>query len=199
MNEETNQGLSLLRKGQKGLIHLIFCRLGLICLLLAFHLFLLFSVFRWFAGFLPHIFGGSLLFTAVMGLYLLNSKMDASVKLTWLVLVMLLPVFGALLFWFTQSDIGHRTLKKRMNQLIDDTWDCIPQAQEALDRLKREAPGAAALAHYLGRTGCYPAYDHTDVSYFPLGEEMWEQMLRELEGAKQFIFLEYFIVDEGVM
>ena len=199
MNEETNQGLSLLRKGQKGLIHLIFSRLGLICLLLAFHLFLLFSVFRWFAGFLPHIFGGSLLFTAVMVLYLLNSKMDASVKLTWLVLVMLLPVFGALLFWFTQSDIGHRTLKKRMNQLIDDTRDCVPQAQEALDRLKREAPGAAALAHYLGRTGCYPAYDHTDVSYFPLGEEMWEQMLRELEGAKQFIFLEYFIVDEGVM
>ena len=101
MNEESNQGLQLLRKGQKGLIHLIFSRLGLILLLLAFHLFLMFGAFRWFGKFLPHIYGGTILFTASMVLYLLNSRMDATAKLTWLIVILLLPVFGALLFCYT--------------------------------------------------------------------------------------------------
>ena len=199
MNEESNQGLKLLKKGQKGLIHLIFSRLGLILLLLAFHVFLMFGAFHWFGKFLPHMYGGTILFTTAMVLYLLNSRMDASAKLTWLIVILLLPVFGSLLFCYTRSDLGHRTLKKRMNVLIDRTRESIPQSGAVMEKLNREAPGAAALTRYLGRTGCYPAYENTDVTYFPLGERMWEEMLRQLEQAEHFIFLEYFIVDEGLM
>lgn len=199
MNEEPKQGLTLLKKGQKGLIQVIFSRLGLIVLLLAFHIFLMFGAFHWFGEFLPHIYGGTLLFTASMVLYLLNSRMDASVKLTWMMVILLLPVFGALLFLYTCSDLGHRALKKRMNWLIDQTRESIPQSDEVMKRMNEEAPAAAALARYLGRTGCYPAYENTDVTYFPLGEMMWEEMLRQLEQAEHFIFMEYFIVDEGLM
>lgn len=48
-----------------------------------------------------------------MVLYLLNSRLDASAKLTWLLVITLLPVFGALMYLFTQSDLGHRTLRNR--------------------------------------------------------------------------------------
>ena len=56
MEEELNKGLTLLKKGQKGLVHAVFSRMGLILLLLVLHLLLLFSAFRWFANFLPHIY-----------------------------------------------------------------------------------------------------------------------------------------------
>lgn len=199
MNEDSNQGLTLLQKGQKGLVHIIFSRLGLILLLLAFHIFLMFGVFHWFGKFLPHIYGGTILFTVVMVLCLLNSRMDASAKLTWLIVILILPVFGALLFWYTKSDLGHRALKKRMNCLIDQTRSSISQDGSVTEELKREAPDVAALTRYLGRTGCYPAYKNTAVTYFPLGEQMWEEMLKQLEKAEHFIFLEYFIVEEGLM
>ena len=199
MSEETNQGLQLLKKGQKGLIHMVFSRLGLIVLLLAFHVFLMFAAFCWFGKFLPHIYGGTILFTVAMVLYLLNSRMDNSAKLTWMIVILLLPVFGALLYWYTQSDLGHRAVKKRMNQLITITKESIPQSAALMKKLEQQAPEAAALARYLNRTGCYPAYGNTDVRYFPLGERMWEEMLHQLEQAEHFIFLEYFIVDEGLM
>ena len=199
MNEKSNQGLTLLRKGQKGLFHLIFSRLGLIVLLLAFQIFLMFSTFHWFEQFLPHIYGVVILFIVGMVLYLFNSRMDASAKLTWMIVIMLLPVFGALLLLYTQSDLGHRTLKKRMSCLIDQTRESISQSGAVMEKLNRSAPGVAALTRYLGRTGCYPAYESTDVTYFPLGEQMWEEMLRQVEQAEHFIFLEYFIVDEGLM
>ena len=106
MEYEKNSGLQLLEKGQKGLIHAVFSRMGLILLLLGLHVFLLFGAFRWFENFLPHIYGGAVIFTVGMVVYLLNNRMNPSVKLTWLIVVMLLPVFGVLLFWYTQSDIG---------------------------------------------------------------------------------------------
>lgn len=178
---------------------MIFSRFGLILLLLAFHVFLLFSVFHWFESLMPKIYGGAVIFTVAMVLYLLNSRMDNSAKITWLIIIMLLPVFGALLYFYTRSDLGHRALKERFNQLKERTEDSIPQSPEVKDRLTEEYPSAAAIARYLHRTGCYPAYDKTQVTYFPLGENMWEEMLKQLEQAQHFIFMEFFIVDEGEM
>ena len=194
-----SRGIRLLKKGQKGLIHAVFSRLGLIVLLLALQTAVLFGMFRWFEGFLPHIMGGRALFTAGMVLYLLNSRLDPTAKITWLIFIMLLPVFGSLLFWYTQSNIGHRAVKARLSQLTEQTRESIPQSRAVLDNLAAEYPGAASLARYIRRSGCYPVFDRTAVTYFPTGEEKWEEMLRQLETAEHFIFLEYFIVDEGVM
>lgn len=199
MDREENKGLSLLKKGQKGLIHAIFSRMGLILLLLLFEIFILFGIFNWFEKFLPHIWGGTVIFTAGMVLYLLNSRLDPTAKLTWLLVMALLPVFGELLFWYTQSNLGHRALKDRLKQLISQTKEAIPQADEAIETFTAENPGVASLAHYLHRTGCFPVYDKTDVTYFPLGEDKWKELLQQLEQAEHFIFLEYFIVDEGLM
>ena len=106
-----NKGLLLLKKGQKGMIHAVFSRFGLILLLLILQVLFLFSIFQWFEEFLPHIFGGAVVLTFIMVIYLLNSKMNPTAKITWLIVIMLLPVFGVLLFLYTQSDIGHRIFK----------------------------------------------------------------------------------------
>ena len=59
MENEQNKGIRLLKKGQKGIIHAVFSRMGLILLLLAVHAGLLLCAFRWFENFLPHIYGGA--------------------------------------------------------------------------------------------------------------------------------------------
>lgn len=187
-DERENTGIRLLKKGQKGIIHALFSRLGLFIVLLLFQALALFSVFRWFENILPHILGGVALYTVVMVLYLLNSRMDPTAKITWLIIVMILPVFGAMLYWFTKSEIGHKAIKGRIEQIGEQTKDCIPQSAEVLDRLKQENPGAASLARYLNRNDCHPVYDNTAVTYFPLGEDKWAEMLRQLEQAEHFIF-----------
>lgn len=140
-----------------------------------------------------------MLFSFVMVICLLNSAMNPTAKITWLIVIMLLPVFGVLLFAYTQSDIGHRALKARINQLITNTKESIPQSRDVMERLSEENKGAAALSHYIHRSGCHPVYENTSVTYFPLGEDKFEEMLKQLKAAEHFIFMEYFIVDEGVM
>ena len=194
-----NKGLNLLKKGQKGIIHAIFSRFGLILLLLLLQIFILFGIVRWFEAFLPHIWSVALLFSFGMVIYLLNCRLNPTAKITWLIVIMTLSVFGLLLFVYTRSDIGHRALKMRMHQIITDTKTRIPQQPDVMKRLEKENPGVAALARYMQRSGCHPVYDRTAVTFFPSGEEKFEEMLRQLRAAEHFIFLEYFIIDEGLM
>ncbi len=197
--ENENKGLALLKKGQKGIIHAIFSRFGLILVLFVVQVLILFGILRWFGEFLPHIMGGTILFSLIMVTYLLNSSINPEAKITWLIIIMLLPIFGMLLFVYTQSDIGHRALKERMNRIISGSKAELVQPPEVMERFAEENRGAAALARYMQRSGCHPVYDRTAVTYFPLGEDKFEELLKQLEAAQKFIFMEYFIVEEGVM
>lgn len=193
-------GIRLLKKGKRGIIRAIFGRTGLVLALFFVQVLLLFSVFRWFTALVPHLLGGSIAFTAVMVIYLLNSDMDNSAKITWLVVIALVPVLGVVLFWWTKGEVGHRMLKRRLKQLEQDTREQLPQDAQTLERLKAQEPGAASLAYYLrGKGGGFPVYENTAVTYFPSGEAKFAELLRQLEKAKQYIFLEYFIIDEGLM
>ncbi len=196
--EKKSSGMRLLKKGQNGVLKMIFSRMGIVLLLLALNILLLFAAFGWFREFLPHFFGGTALFTVCMVIFLINSRMDPTAKITWLVVIMLLPVFGSLLYLYTCKDFGHRALGKRLQKIYASSKRCdgdIP----ALESLSQRSHGAAAMARYVsGNTGI-PIHGNTRTTYFSSGEEMLVQMLKELEKAQSTIYLEYFIVDEGEM
>lgn len=193
-------GIRLLKKGQKGLVHAIFSRFGLVLVLLLLQFGALFSLLRWFGQLLPHYLGGTALVTAAMVVYLLNIDMDNSVRITWLVVIAVLPVLGVPLFWYTKADIGHNALKKRLMDLESQTRAQLPQPEGVEQRLEADSHGAASLARYLrGRGGGFPVYGNTAVTYFNGGEAKFAELLRQLETAEHYIFLEYFIIDEGLM
>ena len=193
-------GIRLLKKGQKGLVHAIFSRFGLVLVLLLLQFGALFSLLRWFGQLLPHYLGGTALVTAAMVIYLLNIDMDNSVRITWLVVIAVLPVLGVPLFWYTKSDVGHNALKRRLLDLEGQTRAQLPQNEQTVELLQEQAPEAVPLARYLrGKGGGFPVYADTVATYFNGGEAMFDEMLRQLETAKKYIFLEYFIVDEGLM
>ena len=200
MNDrEEGKGMRLLRKGKRGLIQAIFSRLGLIVLLFLLQLALLLGLFSAAAEFLPHFFGGTIVFNAIIVIYLLNSEGDPTAKLTWLVFFSVAPVFGALFYLYTKSDIGHRLLRERTTQLIREGRSDLRAHASAQQHLEERDPQIARMASYIAKSGCYPVWEHTAVTYFPLGEDKFAALLPALRQAKHFIFLEYFIVEEGKM
>ncbi len=74
----------------------------------------LWSVFRWFGGLLPHYSAAACAMSAFMVVYILNSEMDNSAKITWMVTIAILPVVGVPLFFYVKSNIGHNALLKRV-------------------------------------------------------------------------------------
>lgn len=201
MEKQTQQKevITLLEKGKKGIIHMIFSRFGIVLLLLVVQFFFLLGIFYWFRQLAPHYLGLASLFYLVMIVVLVNSDHDASAKLTWMIVMVLFPIFGAFLYIYTNVEIGHRALKKRLSDILSETRQAIAQDEGVLERVEANCPELTDLNYYINRTGCYPVYENTRVTYYPLGEQMFEAMLAALEQAKEFIFLEYFILDEGYM
>ena len=192
-----NVGVSLLDRSRKGIT--VFSYVGVVTLLLLAQLAFMALIGYWFEDFIPHYFGSSVVFAIVMVIYLTNCSIDPTAKITWLILVMAMPVFGTLLFLYIRSDLGHRALSTRFAQITKQTQRTIPQDPAVMEALQQADPGAASLVRYLQRSGCHPVYQNTAVTYFPSGEAKFEALLRELEQAQHFIYLEYFIIREGLM
>ena len=186
-----------LKKKKKSLLRLLFSRTGLVLLILLGNISLLLMLVLRFREYMTHYVSASAVLSIILLLALISSRANASVKVTWLVIFMILPVFGALLYLYTQSDFGHRALRDRLDQVIDKAH--APPADSAVTQaLCAQSAGAAALSRYLQRCG-FRAYANSAVTYFPSGEAKFAQMLQQLEQAQHFIFLEYFIVEKGDM
>lgn len=197
--EVKNMGIQLIKKGKKGLFNILFSRFWIMSVLIVLQFIVLFMMVFQYGEYRQHYDIVKNVFVSLMVLYVLNHPMNSNVKITWLVLVMLFPVFGALFFLFTQLELGHRMEKIRLEHIISMTKTAIPQDKDVLKKVSEESAQTEALVHYLARSGCHPIYDKTDVTYFPSGEAKFAELLMQLEQAKDFIFLEYFIIEEGLM
>nr|WP_296078421.1 cardiolipin synthase [uncultured Ruminococcus sp.] len=184
---------------KKGIISMVFSRFGIVLVLLALQILVLLGLFLKFSQLAPHYYIISAVFYIFMITVIVNSDHDASSKITWLTIMAFLPIFGALLYIYTTVDIGHRVLKKKVTHILKNTKDKITQDKSVIDKAEEICPDVADLNYYLNKSGRFPLYENTDVTYYPIGEKMFQSMLVELDKAKDFIFMEYFIVDDGYM
>ena len=191
--------IRLIKHHKKGLLHIIFSRLFLIIILILFQLLLFLTIYSIFSEYVPHfaVFQG--LFSLLMVFYLFRCEMDSSAKLTWLAIISVFPVPGALLLWFTRNSFGHKANKARIEYLIDETKNSLLQNMAILNDPLLVRSGTDDLCRYINRTGCFPIYQNTQTQFFPQGEDKFTAMLEELQKAEKFIFMEYFILDEGYM
>ena len=189
----------LAKPRKKGLLSLLFSRFFLIVVLLIVQVLLIINFYGWLGNRLPFFSVITFLFTVGGVIYLFNSSMDSSAKLTWMFIISLLPITGVALLAFTQSNLGHRSVQQRVNALIEQTRDAIPQPEAPLKALAGDVAGTDDLVTFLNRSGRFPVYENTEVTYFPLGEDKFAAMLEELKKAEKFIFMEYFIIEEGYM
>ena len=196
---EQENVLRLVKKSRKGLLRVVFSRFGLMALLLILELVLLWMMWRWFNNDFEWFAAVQGVFTVLMFFHLFNSDMDATGKLTWMFLLAGIPIPASIFLWFTEKDVGHRTLKRRVQQRIDESRDLLHQDPEVLRDPEIESSGTDDLCRYLNRSGSFPLYANTETKFFPQGEDKFAALLEELQKAEKFIFLEYFIIDEGYM
>ncbi len=193
-----NKNLTM-KKSKRGLLKIVFSRTMIITLLLLLNFGLVISiVFELFQG-LPIVFGSMVVFTAVMELVVLNTKGDATVKLTWCIIIAVLPIFGAMMYFLIRFDLGNRVNRKLLDASIRAGEPFVPEQTDLYRKIEAEEPELHGLASYLKQHAMAPVYENTSVQYFPLGEDKFDQMLTELEKAERFIFMEYFLVSEGHM
>ncbi len=184
---------------KKGLLHLIFSRFFLIVLLLLAQVLITINFYAWLSDLLTYFSVFVTIFTLCGVIYLFNSGMDSAARLSWMFIIAIVPITGVAFLAFTQTNIGHRKVRERVSEMISRTGNALEQPEGVREKLSEDASGTDDLVKYLNRSGCFPVYDRTEATYFPFGEDMFAALMKELEKAEKFIFLEFFIIDEGYM
>lgn len=194
-----NKGIkSAIKRGKRGFLHLIMGRTGIICLFLIIDIILLLSGYFWLDRYFELIFSGSTILMFIMLVYIFNTDYQPTVKLTWCFIIAIAPLFGMFLHLYIKLDIGHRSEQKRCAATVKETNLFRPDSHKLLESMRDTEPDFYGIAYYIESTGS-DLYAGTDTRYFPIGESMYASILEELEKAEKFIFLEYFIIDEGIM
>jgi len=128
----------------------------------------------------------------------LNSKhTNSAMKMPWVMLIMAFPVMGLCMYLLFEL-LGDPGVSKRIRavrahlQRNDDEM-----TEENLARLAQQNLSAANQCRYLWKTAGYPLFANTDVRYYPEAADAFQAMKEELEKAERFIFMEYFIVENG--
>ena len=140
------------------------------------------------------IAAASTIIALVVVVRLYSKHTSPAFKLPWIMLIMALPVMGLALYLMVEvfSDLG--SFRKRMAALVQQRQQRIPQNPEIPGKLD---PDCAGYSRYLQQIGGAPVYENTAVTYYPEAVQAFEAMKRELEKAESFIFMEYFIVEDG--
>ena len=191
------EAVLLLNRGKRGFFRLVFGRTTVVLLLLAAQFVLLFVAFYRMRDYT--LYGGSMLLGLIVALTVVNRPGNPAAKITWILLIMLFPVFAVPFYFYVDAELGHRLVRARLAEIEEQTNPLLLPQEAARSALEEADPGLAGLAGYLRRTGGFPVYRNSGASYYPTGEEAFAAILEELEKAERFIFLEDFIIDEGYM
>lgn len=193
------QEFRLIKKNRKGILAKLFSRITLCVVLLILQVLLLVSIYKWFGAYIKPFSIVMTIFTVAMVIYLFMSEMDATSKLTWMLLMALFPVPASILLLYVKHNMNSGNAQTKIVTQIINTKSLFKQDENVINELSGDDSGTVALSTYLKRSGCYNIYKNTDVEFFPLGEDKFKAMLEELGKAEKFIFMEYFIIDEGYM
>ncbi len=129
-------------------------------------------------------------------LFVIKSDMNPSYKIGWILLIAVLPILGGLMYVFFGNKRPTKNMREMLRAQLEKSAEYLGTQESITGELDG---GAAGLFKYLEGSAGYPTAKNTTVRYYRVGEEMYADLLPELEKAEKFIFLEYFIIRPGEM
>ena len=183
----------------KKILQLLFNRIFYVAVALMLQLaWLTITVWR-LAAYSKYISNTIGIISVLVVLWIVNKKINPSYKLGWTILILVSPVFGVMLYLlFGKSRIA-QAIQNKYAQVQKESIPFMEPKEETIRHLEADSPSAAVQSNYIHRYSSFPVHENTTAKYFQVGDDMFPVLVHELEQAKHFIFIEYFIINDGVM
>ena len=137
--------------------------------------------------------------SVVVVIYIVSRNDNPSYKLAWTILVLLVPLFGGLLYLIFGGNKTSKKFRKKIESAYKKHEHLTPENKKLINEVARENKQVANQMEYIDEFAKYPPYVNTVTKYLSPGEDFFELLLEELKKAKKYIFMEYFIITEGYM
>ena len=184
---------------KKKFFKMVFSRAGIFVILILVQMLIFLGIPYYLKEYATFIYSVMSLMEIIVLVYIINTEGNPAFKLSWILCVMAVPVVGTIFYIYVHLQLETRFVQNRLAALRMETEPYMDQDQKITDALWEGKSANAQLSYYLSHQLGLPTYRNTEAEYFPVGEAKFTSMIKELEKAEKFIFMEYFIVEEGIM
>lgn len=180
----------------KGALSLLFHRSVIIIGIILFQVFFLMSLMAQISDFFAYFDLLGIIISVIAVFWIVDKWMEPGYKIAWIIPILVVPVFGGLLYLFFGGNRTSRRLVKKI-QIMDEAFVRELAPSDKFQQLHPFGLDAVNQSRYLETCAHFPAYSGTESTFFPLADLVVAPMLDALRHAERYIFLEYFIINKG--
>ncbi|MGN0607243.1 MAG: cardiolipin synthase [Oscillospiraceae bacterium] len=189
-----------MKKKLINMMKFVFSRKSVVVLLLLFQIIMIVMLLITVREHFAFVYGIMTVIGAITVVFIINNnKRSPEYKLAWVIPLLIAPVFAGLAYIYFNTHIETRLIKRLTKEKQKNAEKYLSQDNDVLKQLENCSTASSRLAKYMYRHCNAPIYQNTVTQYFSSGEEKFEMLKSELKKAEHFIFMEYFIIDEGKM
>lgn len=183
----------------QNIVHFVFGRIFITAALILIQASILFLTIWKLGNYFVYVYAFFVILSIATVFIIVSKRDNPSYKLAWVVPIMLFPIFGGLLYLIFGGNRLPKVFKEKMDIICRETRNLLIQDKNIMDEIEAENKAIAVQSKYISEFVGYPVYKNTTTEYLSPGEKKFERLKEELEKAEHYIFMEYFIVQEGVM
>ena len=129
-------------------------------------------------------------------LNILKESTRLSNDLPWIILILIFPIFGTILLITLGKNYSKSKLLKSIFKHEKEYNKYLVQDEKIKEEIENKK--LDNIKYLINRTN-YFVSSNNEITYYNFGEKFYPELLKELKKADKFIFMEYFIINEGVM
>lgn len=183
----------------KKLLKMLFHRVVIVGILLLLQIVWMIMYLTELATYYPFIYTTLNMLSLLAVLAVVNARDNPSYKLAWVIVILAFPLLGGAMYLLFSGWLPSKNLRSKLTKVEKQLRPFLKQDEKVLDALRALDPTAAGQAQYIRDYAKFPVWNDSTATYFKCGEDKFPVLLEELKKAEHFIFLEYFIVEEGEM
>ena len=135
----------------------------------------------------------------LVALHIISKRTKEAYKLTWVFIILILPVFGGIFYLLFRYQTRSNKLIRAVETLSQNTKSAYALTPSVYEKATEQTPAHARQIEYLEKHSGFPVFENTTTKHLSPGEDFWEALLPDLEKAQSYIFIESFIIEDGKM
>lgn len=171
----------------KKILKFVFSRIFIVSFFIVIETFLIISSIVYIEKVFPLYPYLIYLVNTIIILIILSKDEEATYKIPWIIIILILPLFGWILYILFKESRMNNVFKKRYNRM------------PIINKTNIEVDNEYSFLNYIERASSYPCYYDEKSEYLRNGEDFFEKLIKDIKEAEKYIFLEFFIIKEGHM
>lgn len=133
----------------------------------------------------------------ILVLTIFGSSKTASIRMTWMFAILLLPIFGTALYFLIGLNGHTLKMRKRYADIDKILFPMLPNDEEVFEKVQLRSGQLGGVVNYIRRNAGYPVYQNTEVRYFDDAAKGIEAQKEDMAKAQKFIFMEYHAIEDA--